>query len=143
MEIKGIPPFKREVYSALSIPKVREELINLDKSLLRNNSWPSQKDTVMGELSISLRAFLKDKGVSIDLEKLQRILLSINKDLKIELDDTLKIPIYKIIDIISREVLKQIPLEDIVDFKRALYEFLKRFLEERAQVKGLFLEKEV
>lgn len=143
MEIKGILPFKREVYSALSTSKVREELINLDKSLLRNNSWPSQKDTVMGELSISLRAFLKNKGVSIDLEKLQRILLSINKDLKIELDDTLKIPIYKIIDIISREVLKQIPLEDIVDFKRALYEFLKRFLEERAQVKGLFLEKEV
>lgn len=143
MEIKGIPPFKREVYTALSTSKVREELINLDKSLLRNNSWPSQKDTVMGELSISLRAFLKNKGVSIDLEKLQRILLSINKDLKIELDDTLKIPIYKIIDIISREVLKQIPLEDIVDFKRALYEYLKRFLEERAQVKGLFLEKEV
>lgn len=138
METKGILPFKREVYSALSIPKVREELINLDKSLLRSNSWPSQKDSVMGELSISLSAFLKNKGVSIDLEKLQRILLSINKDLKIELDDTLKIPIYKIIDIISREVLKQIPLEDIVDFKRDLYDFLKRFLEERAQVKGLF-----
>lgn len=143
METKGIPPIKRELSFDLSFSKMRHELATLDESLSKSNAWPLQKGTVTGELIISLGAFLKTKGVSIDLEKLQRILLSVNKDLKIEFDNTLKIPIYKIIDIISKEVIKQIPLEDIVDFKRALYEFLKRYLENRAQVKGLFLEKEV
>lgn len=103
-------------------------------------SFSPSKASIKGELEISLENFLKEQDVTIDLEN---ILSALNKNLKIEFDDILKIPIYKIIDATNKEILKQIPLEEILEFKRALYEYLKRNLGNKAQVKGIILDKEV
>lgn len=85
----------------------------------------------------------EEKGSLLDLERLNRILLSINKNLKIELDDKLNIPIYKIIDVTTNEVLKQIPLEEILQFKRAFFEFLTNYLKKQSGIKGVLLNREV
>ncbi|MFN4131941.1 MAG: flagellar protein FlaG [Caldimicrobium sp.] len=77
------------------------------------------------------------------LEKIKETLFSLNKALEIEIDEELKIPIYKIIDLKTKEVLKQIPLEDILKFKRALAKYLQEELEGKREISGLILNKEV
>lgn len=71
------------------------------------------------------------------------MLLSIDKGLEIEIDKELKIPIYKIIDLTTKEVIKQIPLEDLLKFKKALAKFLQEALKEKGEILGLILSKEV
>ncbi|MCX7873354.1 MAG: flagellar protein FlaG [Caldimicrobium sp.] len=83
------------------------------------------------------------QNLALDIEKINRVLLSINKVLEIEVDKDLKIPIYKIIDLTTKEVLKQIPLQDIVEFKRALYEFMKEKIQSEELIKGIFIDWEV
>ncbi len=77
------------------------------------------------------------------IEKINKILTSINKALKIEIDKDLNIPVYKIIDLQTQEVLKQIPLEDILKLKKAITEILSKEMQNQEALKGLFLEKEV
>lgn len=143
MEIKGIILNKKNLYSQSIQKNNANSLSNLSTPFVSQKPLLAQKDKMTGDLLHFLETFFRERGLPVDFEKLQRILLSINKDLKIEIDESLRTPIYKIIDILSKEVLKQIPLEDVVDFKRALYEFLKEYLEDRASLKGLFLEREV
>lgn len=77
------------------------------------------------------------------LERIRKVLLSIDKGLEIEIDKELKIPIYKIIDLTTKEVIKQIPLEDLLKFKKALAKFLQEALKEKGEILGLILSKEV
>lgn len=86
---------------------------------------------------------IENKEWSTLLERVKEILFSLNKALEIEFDNELKIPIYKIIDLKTKEVLKQIPLEDILKFKKALAKFLQEELAGKIEVSGLILKKEV
>lgn len=117
---------------------------------LRDTSLKSESTDMIkliGELenifSEMLRKRDKEMKSLVDLERLNKILLSIDKNLKIELDDKLKIPIYKIIDVTTNEVLKQIPLEEILQFKRAFFEFLTNYLKKQSGLSGVLLNKEV
>ncbi|MCS7150302.1 MAG: flagellar protein FlaG [Caldimicrobium sp.] len=102
---------------------------------------PAEKSEVSGSLNDVTST---KPNFFINLEKINQVLLSINKALEIEIDKDLQYPIYKIIDTTTKEVLRQIPLKDIVDFKRALYEFLKEVSKEKdTPLKGIVLEKEV
>jgi flagellar protein FlaG len=74
-------------------------------------------------------------------ERLNKILSSYKKALKIEIDKDLKIPVYKIIDLETQEVIKQIPLEDILKLKKAIFEVLNKEIK-NSKLKGIFLEKE-
>jgi len=93
------------------------------------------------------------KGV---VKELNKLLSSLNRALKVEIDRDLKIPIFKIIDLETKEVVRQIPLEEILKFKKALTAFLEKYRVfsgkeaipkvnqgEVPDIKGLFLKKEV
>ncbi|MEZ0343462.1 MAG: flagellar protein FlaG, partial [Caldimicrobium sp.] len=75
-------------------------------------------------------------------ERLNKVLYSYNKALKIEIDKDLKIPVYKIIDLETKEVIKQIPLEDILKLKKAILEIIKREIKNPNDLKGIFFEGE-
>jgi len=145
MEIKGVPvknleitlsekraSSKKEIPSnALSNPIEGEALKAFQKSIseeIREDTKPSLQEETP----------LKDPF----LKKINQVLLSYNKVLKIEIDDELKIPVYKIIDLETKEVLRQIPLEDLLKLKKALYEFLNKMVKSPKELKGILFEKE-
>lgn len=119
----------------------KRQKINSQSKPLSSVLKPAEKNEVSGPLNDATSI---QPNFFINLEKINRILLSINKALEIEIDKDLQYPIYKIIDVTTKEVLKQIPLEDIVDFKRALYEFLREVSKEKeTSLRGIVLEREV
>jgi len=142
MEIKGP-----------SLPKIEQTNPELNKPLALKESSPlatslDPKETISPKERpssiIEASTTIEDKGETRNtlLERLNRVLFSFNKALKIEIDEDLKIPVYKIIDLQTKEVLKQIPLEDILKLKKALTEILKKEGISPEALKGLLLEKE-
>lgn len=124
--------FKKEILSnSLSNLKENRDLKNLQKSISVEN-----REGI--KTSLQEETPLKDPF----LKKINQILLSYNKALKIEIDDELKIPVYKIIDLETKEVLRQIPLEELLKLKKALYEFLNKMVKDPEKLKGIFFEKE-
>ncbi len=95
-------------------------------------------------------SYIKEQEALI--KELNRWFSSLNRALKVEIDDELRIPIFKIIDLETKEVVRQIPIEDILKFKKAFTQFLEKYgylnsSEEKGNwevsLKGLFLRKEV
>jgi flagellar protein FlaG len=93
------------------------------------------------------------KGV---IKELNKLLSGLNRALKVEIDKDLKMPVFKLIDLETKEVVRQIPFEEILKFKKALTAFLEKYgafsgketiqkvnQGEVPDIKGLFLKKEV
>ncbi|MCS7278945.1 MAG: flagellar protein FlaG [Thermodesulfobacteriaceae bacterium] len=107
-----------------SFTKTQAKISNLSK---RN---PLEKDLFQGEI--------------LDIIKeIDRKLSLLNKGLKIEIDEELKIPVFKIIDLETKEVLRQIPWEELLKLRKILKNLSEKELKNREFLKGLFLEKEV
>ena len=115
----------------------------------------SNKTNSTASFNEELRNFNEDelKGV---VKELNKLLSSLNRALKVEIDRDLEIPVFKIIDLETKEVVRQIPLEEILKFKKALTAFLEKYgaLSSKEaihkvnqggvlDIKGLFLKKEV
>jgi len=143
---KGLPDLSIKT-SSISLEKSTHNLKEISQDSLYEKSGTSELVKGLTELENFFNEALKEgdelRKHIIDLERLNRILLSINKSLKIELDDKLNIPIYKIIDITTNEVLKQIPLEEILQFKRAFFEFLINYLKKKSGLSGVVISREV
>ncbi len=100
------------------------------------------------------------------LKKINNFLSPFNKELKVEIDRDLKIPVFKIIDKTTHKVIRQIPLKESLKLMKALKEILEmekeKFsqnlpginfdstfkeietgIKELSKEKGLFLRKEV
>ncbi len=77
------------------------------------------------------------------LEILNRRLNPLEKELKVEIDKDLNIPIFKIIDKNTKEVLRQIPLEEVIKFLKNFEKFLKLEHIREEDLKGLLFKKEV
>lgn len=131
MEIRGISIIQSEIRKELS-KTFRENLPTLGKNKF-------QKESTQEEGLADSSKVLKNQL----LEKLNKVLYSYNKALKIEIDEDLKIPVYKIIDLETKEVIKQIPLEDILKLKKAILEILKREIKNPNDLKGIFIKGEV
>jgi flagellar protein FlaG len=95
-----------------------------------------------------------EKEINKLIEELNKKLNPLNKVLKVEIDKDLKIPIFKIVDKDTKEVIRQIPLEEILKLRKNLEKLGKMFQEhekirelkgltERINLKGVFLRKEV
>lgn len=139
MEIREIFILKNKSFES---PKLKlNETQNISKLTLRESFIISEE--LKKEGLRERKPTSSEQTLALDIEKINRVLLSINKVLEIEVDKDLKIPIYKIIDLTTREVLKQIPLQDIVEFKRALYEFMKEKIQNKELLKGIFIDWEV
>lgn len=77
------------------------------------------------------------------IKEINKKLNLLNKGLKIEIDDELKIPIFKIIDLETKEVLRQIPLEEILKLRKFLKNLSEEEFKNKEILKGLLFKKEV
>ncbi len=94
------------------------------------------------------------KEVNKLVEEINRRLNPLNKVLKVEIDRDLKIPVFKIIDKETKQVIRQIPLEEILKLWKSLEKLEKLFWKhgkfekegeffQTVNLKGIFLRKEV
>jgi len=145
MEIKGIPVKSLEITLSEKRDSSKKEISSY--SLLNHKEGEALK-TFQKSISKEIREGTKpspQEETPLEdpfLKKINQVLLAYNKVLKIEIDDELKIPVYKIIDLETKEVLKQIPLEDLLKLKKALYEFLNKRVKIPQELKGILFEKE-
>lgn len=77
------------------------------------------------------------------LEYLRKKLDLLGKELRVEIDQELKLPIFKIIDIETKEVIRQIPLEEILKLMKYFKKLLLSDKIELENLKGLILNEEV
>ncbi len=86
---------------------------------------------------------LQQKEISDIIKEINKMLNFLSKGLKIEIDEELKIPIFKIIDLETQEVLRQIPWEEILRLRKFLKDLSEKELKNKEFLKGLLLKKEV
>lgn len=96
----------------------------------------------LSERNSSEKSFFRGKILDI-IKEIERKLSLLNKGLKIEIDEELKIPVFKIIDLETKEVLKQIPWEELLKLRKILKNLSEKELKNKEFLKGLFLKKEV
>jgi len=77
------------------------------------------------------------------LEKLNKKLNPFDKELKVEIDKELHIPVFKIIDKDTHQVIRQVPWEEVLKFLRNLFKLLQQESVRHEDLKGLFFKKEV
>jgi len=133
--IKGPPIMKKEEDSLINQNEPYSRVSTLDEKTLRNLSEPNLTDLT---------------------KELNKFLSSLNRALKVEIDRELKEPVFKIIDLETEEVIRQIPLEEILKLRKALSAFLEKYGAlndkdktnklnpvEGPDIRGLLLQKEV
>jgi flagellar protein FlaG len=77
------------------------------------------------------------------LEKINEVLNPLNKELRVEIDQELNIPIFKIINKETNEVIRQIPLEEILRIAKNTEKFLESQKIDKKYLRGLLLKAEV
>jgi flagellar protein FlaG len=77
------------------------------------------------------------------LEKINEVLNPLNKELRVEIDRELNIPIFKIINKETNEVIRQIPLEEILRIVKNIEKFLESQKIDKKYLRGLLLKAEV
>ncbi len=115
----GVAPNKAKVNSAFNVDlqRKREEIIRELERIFRN----------------------LDKYI----ERINEFLNSLNKELKVEIDQELNIPIFKIINKETNEVIRQIPLEEILRIAKNIDKLLESKKIGERYLRGLLLKVEV
>jgi len=102
---------------------------NLDIQKKREESWKEIEQIL--------------KNLDKYLERINRVLNPLRKELKVEIDQDLNIPIFKIIDKETNEVIRQIPLEEILKLIKNIEKFLNSENVNVKYLKGILLKAEV
>jgi len=102
---------------------------NLDVQKKREESWKELEQIL--------------KNLDKYLERINRVLNSLRKELRVEIDQDLNIPIFKIIDKETNEVIRQIPLEEILKLIKNIEKFLNSENINVKYLKGILLKAEV
>ena len=102
---------------------------NLDIQKKREESWKELEQIL--------------KNLDKYLERINRVLNSLRKELRVEIDQDLNIPIFKIIDKETNEVIRQIPLEEILKLIKNIEKFLNSENVNVKYLKGILLKAEV
>lgn len=120
-EIITINPYRGSKMQPFELSRLKEQF------QLRNILQPNNENT--NQLQ---KPNMSQEELNKILEELRHKLSMLEKYLKINIDEELKIPISKIIDMRTEEVIRQIPPEWIVDILRRMNE-----------LKGIFYAEEV
>lgn len=140
MEVKG-PSFLNNLSYEFKIPK------NLKTKADHLVAQVNSKDYLLSALEKKLDLSNSLSDLNKLAELLNKKLNLLGKELKVEIDQELKLPIFKIIDVETREVIRQIPLEEILKLIKYFKKILssdKFLLESLAEnLKGMLLDKEV
>lgn len=144
MEVKGLFFKKREELNLETLKTLKDKSApNPSQGLPKNAPSQGEESISQKELREEVLPPSQEPPKNAFLERLNKILFSYHKALKIEIDEDLKIPVYKIIDLETKEVLKQIPLEDLLKLKKAIKDILEKELKKGDFLKGIFFEREV
>ncbi len=115
------------------------------KSFSENQSkTPSVEVKFEGDVYEKDKQKIKKQGnVNSILKKIQEEFNPFDKVLKVEIDKDLKVPVFKLIDEKTHQVIRQIPWEETLKLWKAIEELLKKKELKEAELKGIFLKKEV
>ncbi len=137
----------------------RINILPVDKRFTNNTSQvpvrlPPKKEILSFNPSINLAFQKKEQKIQKEFEKLSRnldkflerineVLNPLNKELKVEIDHDLNIPVFKIIDKTTNEVIRQVPLEEILKLMKNIEKLLETQKINKNHLKGLLLKAEV
>lgn len=119
-EIITINPYRRSNIDQIELPQLKEQI------QLKNLTQPDETTKQLQKPVVSQEELNKI------MEELRHKLNMLEKYLKIDIDSELKMPISKIIDMRTEEVIRQIPPEWVIDILRRMNE-----------LKGIFYAEEV
>lgn len=119
-EIITINPYRRSNIDQIELPQLKEQI------QLKNLTQPDETTKQLQKPVVSQEELNKI------MEELRHKLNMLEKYLKVDIDSELKMPISKIIDMRTEEVIRQIPPEWVIDILRRMNE-----------LKGIFYAEEV
>jgi len=126
----------------MEIKNISNLVINLifEKSQISSNPNLNPQNP---RKEVDLLAELYERSENLDKfsEKLNKILDPLRRELRIEIDPELNIPVFKIIDKETNEVIRQIPWEEILKLIKSIEQFLNS--QNKNHLKGLLLKVEV
>jgi flagellar protein FlaG len=134
MNINNVNPFLNDInqnIQPINQDKRPENIDNSQTSTAINVQKAANTD--QNQLENHLKDSIKDtEELKKIIEELQNKMSYLNKSLKIELDEEIKKPIVKIIDITSNEVIRQIPSDYVINIIKNINKMLGALVNEKA-----------
>ena len=112
------------------------------KNISLSNSLKNIKDPLSPKQEEQER-ILQDKILKKLIKEIKKELGFVDTLLKVEIDNDLKIPVFKIINKKTNELIRQIPLEEILKLRKAIEKILEKEGLKEDVLKGIFIKKEV
>ena len=137
--------FEKDSYS---LKETTQNSSNISSVSKRNNISTSKnfKNIIKNPLSPAQEEqerIFQDEILKKLIKEIKKELGFINTMLKVEIDNDLKIPVFKIINKETNEVIRQIPLEEILKLRKAIQKILEKEGLKESALKGIFIKKEV
>jgi len=137
--------FEKDSYS---LKETTQNSSNISSISKRNNISTSKnfKNIIKNPLSPAQEEqerIFQDEILKKLIKEIKKELGFINTMLKVEIDNDLKIPVFKIINKETNEVIRQIPLEEILKLRKAIQKILEEAGLKESALKGIFIKKEV
>lgn len=136
MNINSIYPMANDVNTNQNIQPINQDKRpeNIDRSQISTainiqKTESSTQDQLENQLKDSLKNTEELKKI---LEELQNKISYLNKSLKIELNEEIKQPVVKIVDITNNQVIRQIPPDYVINIIRNINKMLGALVNEKA-----------
>jgi flagellar protein FlaG len=133
MNINNVNPFLNDInqnVQPINQEKRPENIDNSQTSTAINIQKPENPD--QNQLENQLKDSLKNvEELKKILQELQNKISYLNKSLKIELNEEIKEPVVKIIDITNNEVIRQIPPDYVINIIKNINKMLGALVNEK------------
>jgi flagellar protein FlaG len=134
MNVNNINPFLNDInqnVQPINQEKRPENIDNSQTSTAINIQKPENID--QNQLENQLKDSLKNaEELKKILQELQNKISYLNKSLKIELNEEIKEPVVKIIDITNNQVIRQIPPDYVINIIKNINKMLGALVNEKA-----------
>jgi flagellar protein FlaG len=134
MNVNNINPFLNDInqnVQPINQDKRPENIDNSQTSTAINIQKAANTD--QNQLENQLKDSIKNtEELKKILQELQNKISYLNKSLKIELNEEIKEPVVKIIDITSNEVIRQIPPDYVINIIKNINKMLGALVNEKA-----------
>jgi flagellar protein FlaG len=134
MNINNINPFLNDINQNVQPINQDRRPENIDNSQTSTAiNIQKSANTDQNQLENQLKDSLKNvEELKKILQELQNKISYLNKSLKIELNEEIKEPVVKIIDITSNEVIRQIPPDYVINIIKNINKMLGALVNEKA-----------
>jgi len=134
MNINNISPFLNDINQNVQPINQDRRPENIDNSQISTAiNIQKSANTDQNQLENQLKDSMKNtEELKRILQELQNKISYLNKSLKIELNEEIKEPVVKIIDITSNEVIRQIPPDYVINIIKNINKMLGALVNEKA-----------